>query len=73
MIFNSVEFLIFFPVVFFIYFLFPPKIRYVWLLVSSYYFYMCWNPQYIFLILFSTLITYGTGIAMERVGGGHYI
>lgn len=67
MIFNSMQFLIFFPIVFLIYFLFPPKIRYIWLLVASYYFYMCWNPKYIFLILFSTIVTYISGIAIERV------
>lgn len=67
MIFNSMQFLIFFPIVFMIYFLFPPKTRYIWLLISSYYFYMCWNPKYIFLILFSTTVTYISGIAIETV------
>lgn len=69
MVFNSVEFLVFYPVVFFIYFLIPARIRYIWLLLSSYYFYMCWNPSYVFLILFSTMITYSAGIAMNRMGG----
>lgn len=67
MLFNSIQFLIFFPIVFFVYFLIPPRIRYIWLLLSSYFFYMCWNPKYIFLILFSTIITYLSGIAVEQV------
>ncbi len=67
MIFNSIQFLIFFPIVFMVYFLLPAKIRYMWLLISSYYFYMCWNPKYIFLILFSTVITYLSGLSMEAV------
>lgn len=70
MVFNSVQFLIFFPVVFIVYFLLPPGIRYIWLLVSSYYFYICWNPQYIILILFSTVITYISGIVMEVLREG---
>ena len=39
MIFNSFSYLIFFPVVTLLYFVLPRKIRWVWLLVSSYYFY----------------------------------
>lgn len=65
MVFNSVDFLIFFPVVFMVYFLFPKKVRYIWLLVASYYFYMCWNPKYIILLLFSTVVTYISGIVMD--------
>ena len=41
MLFNSMEFLIFFPVVLLIYFIVPQKIKNLWLLISSYYFYMC--------------------------------
>ncbi len=50
-----------------VYFLLPAKIRYIWLLISSYYFYMCWNPKYIFLILFSTMITYMSGLFMDTI------
>lgn len=61
MLFNSIDFLIFFPIVLAIYFILPSKIRYIWLLVASYYFYMCWNPLYSLLIAFSTVITYACG------------
>ena len=61
MLFNSIDFLIFFPIVLIIYFVLSVKIRYVWLLISSYYFYMCWNPLYITLIVISTIITYFCG------------
>lgn len=60
--FNSLQFLIFFPVVVLLYFAIPKKIRYVWLLIASYYFYMCWNARYALLLLFSTAITYLSGI-----------
>lgn len=65
MLFNSLEFLIFFPIVLLVCFIIPSKIRYIWLLVVSYYFYMCWNAGYALLLLFSTVITYGCGLAME--------
>ena len=64
MLFNSLEFIIFFPVVTFIYFIIPHKIRYVWLLIASYFFYMCWNPKYALLMLTSTAITYVSGIVI---------
>ena len=69
MLFNSIQFLIFFPIVTLLYFLIPHKVRYIWLLVCSYYFYMCWNPTYALLILTSTILTYGCGLGMELVSG----
>ena len=56
MLFNSIEFLIFFPIVVVIYFATPGRYRWAWLLGASYYFYMCWKPEYIILIVVSTLI-----------------
>lgn len=64
MLFNSIDFLIFFPIVLLIYFVLPAKVRYIWLLLSSYYFYMCWNPVYALLIAASTGITYLCGMAI---------
>jgi len=66
MLFNSFSFLVFFPVVVCIYFLIPEKIRYIWLLAASYYFYMCWNAEYALLLLFSTAVTYFGALAVER-------
>lgn len=67
MIFNSMEFLIFFPIVVLFYYVLPEKLKKFWLLASSYYFYMCWNAKYAFLILFSTVVTYLSGLLLERV------
>lgn len=67
MLFNSLEFLIFFPIVLVLYFIIPKKIRYLWLLVASYYFYMCWNAKYALLMLFSTACTYLGGLLIEFV------
>ncbi len=62
MLFNSFNYLIFFPVVVLFHFLIPHRIRYIWLLAASYYFYMSWNPKYALLIGLSTLITYLSGL-----------
>jgi alginate O-acetyltransferase complex protein AlgI len=66
LLFNSVDFLIFFPFVTFLYFIIPHKFRWIWLLISSYFFYMCWNPKYAILMGTSTLITYLSGLLIEN-------
>lgn len=72
MIFNSFGFLIFFPAVVVAYYIFPEKIKHLWLLAASYFFYMCWNAKYAFLILFSTCITYVSGIFLELLKKSEY-
>ncbi len=64
--FNSFEFLVFFPIVTLVYFVIPKKVQWIWLLISSYYFYMCWNPVYALLILFSTAVTYLSGVLIDK-------
>lgn len=66
MLFNSFSFLLFFPVVLLIYFIIPRKVRYIWLLISSYYFYMCWNVKYALLLLFSTGVTYVASLLLYK-------
>ena len=67
MVFNSLGFFVFFPIVLFLYRIVPLKIRWVMLLIASYYFYMCWNAKYALLIFTSTIITYISGLLMENV------
>lgn len=69
MAFNSMTFLLFFPIVLILYFVIPRKTRYIWLLVSSYYFYSCWNPIYLSLIIISTIVTYIVGRFIDRSRG----
>ncbi len=71
MTFNSIDFLFFFPIVLISYFIVPKRLRVLWLLVASYYFYMSWNPQYAILIALSTVITFISGILLEKVVGGN--
>ena len=66
MLFNSFNFLVFFPIVVLIYFVIPKKTRYIWLLISSYYFYMCWNAKYALLIAISTIITWISGLLLHK-------
>ncbi len=66
MFFNSLHYAVFLPLVVLIYFLIPPKRRWAFLLAASYYFYMCWKLEYIFLIVISTLVDYFAGLHMSR-------
>ena len=69
MLFNSLHFLVFFPIVVLCYLIIPRKLRCVWLLAASYYFYMSWNPTYAVLIAFSTVSTFLTGIFLGKAKG----
>lgn len=71
MLFNTVQYLIFLLIVVLIYYILPKKVRYVWLLCASYYFYMQWNKVYILLLAFCTLITYAGGLYIERLKTGY--
>ena len=67
MLFNSLEFLIFFPIVCLIYFLLKNiQHRNLFLLLASYYFYMNWEPIYALLILTSTILTFACGLLVEK-------
>ncbi|MDR3049216.1 MAG: MBOAT family protein [Elusimicrobiota bacterium] len=65
MLFNSFNFLLFFPFVTILYFAIPHRFRYFWLLIASYFFYMSWNPKYALLLASSTIITYLSGILID--------
>lgn len=68
MLFNSVDYLIFFPVVVALYFAFPAKWRWLLLLIASYVFYMFWKAEYVVLILFTTVVDYIAAIKMAQAG-----
>ena len=69
MLFNSFHFLALFPVVVAVYFVLPHRMRWVWLLVASYYFYMAWRPAYVLLLWLITGIDYLSGIALGAAKG----
>jgi D-alanyl-lipoteichoic acid acyltransferase DltB (MBOAT superfamily) len=66
MLFNSMAFAVFLPIVFILYWAIPHKFRWMLLLVASYYFYMSWNVKYVFLILFTTVVSYGAAMLLEK-------
>ncbi len=66
MVFNSLQFLIFYPIIVLLNFVLPMKFRWIMLLAASYYFYMSWNPSLIFLIMFTTAVSYFSAIRIEK-------
>lgn len=69
MLFNSFQFFIFFPVVTFIFFLLPHKLRWLHLLIASCVFYMAFIPVYILILLFTIIIDYVAGMLIENAEG----
>ena len=69
MLFNSFQFLIFFPVVTILYFLLPHKWRWLHLLVASCIFYLAFIPVYILILIFTIIIDYIAGILIENARG----
>src|ERR1700751_4736487 len=68
MLFNSLSFAIFFPIVFILYwFVFNKTLKFqnILLLAASYFFYACWDYRFLFLLMFSTLLDYFTGLKMQ--------
>lgn len=66
MLFNSFSYVLFFPVVCLLYFAIPFRWRTAFLLLASYYFYMCWRWEYVVLIMVQTEINFLCGLRMER-------
>ncbi|MGA2090322.1 MAG: MBOAT family O-acyltransferase [Endomicrobiales bacterium] len=69
MLFNSIAFLIFFPLVTLIYFVLPHRWRWALLLVASCIFYISFIPVYIFILAVTIAIDYTAGIWIERSEG----
>lgn len=69
MLFNSFEFIIFFPLVTFLFFVIPYRFRWVLLLAASCAFYAFFKWEYIFILLFTIVIDYIAGIWIDRTQG----
>ena len=69
MLFNSLEFALFFPIVAAIYFGLPHRLRTLHLLIASCIFYMAFIPAYILILAITILIDYTAGIYVERSRG----
>lgn len=66
MLFNSIKYALFLPVVALLFWCCPQKLRVPLLLIASYIFYMSWRPIYIFLILGLTLLNYFAGLLIHN-------
>lgn len=67
MLFNSLHYIIFFPIVIALYFAMKKNWRWLLLLAGSYYFYMSWKPEYALLLLASTGIDFWAGLQMSKL------
>lgn len=69
MLFNSLDFLIFFPLVTILYFAVPHRFRWILLLVASCIFYMAFIPAYILFLFFLIFIDYWAAMLIEKSQG----
>lgn len=69
MLFNSLQFLVFFPAIVTLYFLLPHRFRWALLLAASCYFYMAFIPVYILILFFTIAVDYIAGILIEQSTG----
>src|SRR6185295_2879556 len=70
MLFNSLQFLIFFPIVTLGYFVLPSRVRWAWLLVASCLFYMAFIPIYLLILGITIVIDYAAGLLIEGAPEG---
>jgi D-alanyl-lipoteichoic acid acyltransferase DltB (MBOAT superfamily) len=69
MLFNTLQFVVFFFAVLTVFYSSPVRWRKALLLIASYYFYMCWNPKFILLLLTLTTIDYWAALWVEASSG----
>lgn len=66
MILNSVQYLLFLPVVVALYYITPGRLRWFVLLIASYFFYACWNIELVFWLALITLVSYGAAFLIDK-------
>lgn len=69
MLFNSIDFALFLPVVFFLYWFICQKnlkLQNLLIVVASYFFYGWWDWRFLSLIFFSTIVDYSIGVALSK-------
>src|SRR5690606_26156464 len=69
MVFSSFEFLLFFPIVTFLYFTIPHKFRWILLLLSSCIFYAFFKWEYILILFFTIIVDYYAAIWIDKAEG----
>ncbi len=66
MLFNTIEFAVFFAVVLGLYYVLPHRAQNRMLLAASYFFYACWDWRFVSLILISTVVDFYVGAWLEK-------
>ncbi|MBX3165332.1 MAG: MBOAT family protein [Bacteroidetes bacterium] len=69
MLFNSLHFLIFLPIVVGLYYLLPQRFRWILIFTASCYFYMAFMPKYILVLFLIIIIDYIAGLTIEQTKG----
>ena len=69
MLFNSFQFLLFFPIVTLLYYVLPHRFRWMHLLIASCIFYMAFIPIYILILFFTIIIDYIAAIMIDKEAG----
>lgn len=69
MLFNSLQFVLFFIIVTSLFYLIPNRFRWLLLLIASCYFYMAFVPVYILILGFTIIVDYFAGIFIEKSAG----
>ena len=72
MLFNSIAYAVFFPIIFILYWFVLKKtyqLQNRLLIIASYFFYSCWDYRFTFLLIFSTLLDFFSGLMIERTIG----
>lgn len=70
MLFNSLNFILFFPAAVLLYWIVPVRYRYVWLVLASYFFYACFDVRCVPILAGMTLVTYLAGRILEKDRSG---
>ena len=69
MLFNSISYLVFLPVIIAVYYILPYRFRWFWLLAASCYFYMVFVPVYILILATTIVFDYAAGLLIEKSEG----
>src|SRR3954451_24214348 len=67
MLFNTFHFAYFFALLLPLYWVLPHRPQNYLLLAASYYFYACWDPRFLVLLVLSTVMDFACGLAVDRI------
>ncbi len=67
MLFNSIGYLFFLPVVVILYYLLPHQRRWVMLLAASYFFYLIWRVEFVLVLMTATAVSYYAALQMGKL------